>query len=117
MVPAGCCAFNRWREIVPSRGRASTRCAVRDLNDRKGFARAGAPEIQSAGEEASSRPKRQGRPRAPFGIETAIALASVLLAELVDAAARVNDLLLARIERVAVGTDFYLEIVTECGTR
>ena len=40
-------------------------------------------------------------------------LAGVLLAELVDAAAGVDDLLLARIEGVAVRADFDLQIVTE----
>ena len=39
--------------------------------------------------------------------------ACVLLAELVHAAARVDDLLLARIERMTRGTDFDLQIVTE----
>jgi hypothetical protein len=38
---------------------------------------------------------------------------SVLLAELVDATAGVDDLLLARVERVAVGADFNLQIVPE----
>src|SRR5687768_9815449 len=40
-------------------------------------------------------------------------LQAVLLAEAVDAAARVHDLLLARVERVAVRADFDLEVGAE----
>lgn len=43
-------------------------------------------------------------------------LASVLLAEFVDAPAGVDDLLFARIERVAVRADFDLQVVSERGT-
>ena len=41
--------------------------------------------------------------------------ASVLLAELVDATAGVDDLLLARVERVAAGADFDLQVMTQRG--
>src|SRR5688572_10533253 len=44
-------------------------------------------------------------------------LQAVFLAEAVDAAARVHDLLLARVERVAVRADFDLEVGPERGTR
>src|SRR5512138_2825878 len=43
----------------------------------------------------------------------AAGLPGVLLPELVDAAAGVDDLLLARIERMAVRADFDLQVVTE----
>ena len=42
---------------------------------------------------------------------------SVLLAELVDAAGGVEDFLLARVERMAVSTDFHLEIVSQSRAR
>ena len=42
---------------------------------------------------------------------------SVLLAKLVDAARGVQDLLLAGIERMAVGTDFHLEVVSQSRSR
>ena len=42
---------------------------------------------------------------------------SVLLAELVDAAGGVEDLLLARVERVAVGTHFDLQVVSQSRPR
>src|SRR5688572_32786217 len=42
-------------------------------------------------------------------------LASVLLAELVHATAGIDDLLLARVERMAVGTDFDLQVMTQRG--
>jgi hypothetical protein len=41
----------------------------------------------------------------------------VFLAELVDSTSRVDDLLLARIEGVAVGADFDLQIVSQSRTR
>ena len=43
--------------------------------------------------------------------------ARVLLAEFVDAAAAINNLLLARVERMAVRTYFDLQIMIERGTR
>ena len=43
--------------------------------------------------------------------------ARVLLAELIDASAGIDDLLLACIERMACGTHFDLKIMTERGTR
>jgi hypothetical protein len=60
--------------------------------------------------------------RAPSGApsrdrQTRTGSAGVLLAEFVDAAARVDDLLLAGIERMAVRADFDLQIMTERGTR
>ena len=41
----------------------------------------------------------------------------VLLAELVHAAGRIHDLLLARVERMAVRADFHLEIVSQSRLR
>jgi hypothetical protein len=58
----------------------------------------------------------KGAPQRPFaGIpdRNGQPSAGVLLAELVDAAAGVDDLLLARIERMAVRADFDLQVVTE----
>ena len=44
-------------------------------------------------------------------------LRGVLLAEPIDATARVDDLLLARVERVAVGADFDLQVLAQRRTR
>ena len=56
--------------------------------------------------------------RRPLSIVIATPLlASVLLAEFVDASAGVDDLLFARVERVAVRADFDLQVVSERGTR
>ena len=54
---------------------------------------------------------RLGAPLCPEG--SAAGLAGVLLAEFVDAAAGVDDLLLTRIEGVAVRADFDLQIVAQ----
>ena len=56
---------------------------------------------------------KKGRRSAPFGRFAVgrAGLAGVLLTEFVDAAAGVDDLLLARIERMAVRADFDLQIV------
>src|SRR6185369_95065 len=58
---------------------------------------------------------KKGRRSAPFGRFAVgrAGLAGVLLTEFVDAAAGVDDLLLARIERMAVRADFDLQVVTE----
>lgn len=58
-----------------------------------------------------------GALRIPANEKPANKSASVFLAELVNAAAGVDDLLLARIKRVAVGTDFDLQIVAQRRTR
>jgi hypothetical protein len=55
--------------------------------------------------------------RRPFDRNQTLASTSVLLTELVDASAGVHDLLLAGIERMAVGADFDLQIMAQCRTR
>ena len=42
---------------------------------------------------------------------------AVLLAELVHASGSIDDLLLARVERMAAGAHFHLQVVSERGTR
>jgi len=81
-------------------------------------------ESFTEGLEFRERRKQEGRPAAPFlhELEFSVSknsqrLARVLLAELVDATAGVEDLLFARKERVAVRAHFDLEVVAECRTR
>jgi hypothetical protein len=58
-------------------------------------------------------PLLQDLPGLPPGMPVPPSGARVLLAELVNAAAGIHDLLLARIERVAVRADFNLQVLRE----
>ena len=58
-------------------------------------------------------------PEAPEGSSGRLATGGggVLLAELVDPARRIHDLLFARVERMAVGADFDLQVVSQSRPR